>query len=49
MGLVDERGQDRPPWRSKIRASERHVHLHDINIILEVKYRDMTLNLLFRA
>jgi hypothetical protein len=49
MGLVDERGQDRPPWRSKIRASERHVHLLDINIILKVKYRDMTLDLLFRA
>ena len=47
--VVDERGQDRPPWRPKIRASERHVHLLDINIVLKVECRDVTLDLLFWA
>jgi hypothetical protein len=33
----------------KIRASERYVHLLDINIVLKVECRDVTLDLLFWA
>jgi hypothetical protein len=46
---IDEKGQDRPPWRAKIRASERRVHLLCIDIVLKVEYQDMTLHLLLRA